>query len=246
MARHKAGLHKEISAIFEGVPVPKDSDAHQPPPGPVSDRNGYVLPKPLSPTPKPQQPTQSPPKAALPKQPKADAAVKTARRVPWQQTWQQVKDKLFTPKQGVSTARQKAMVILVPVLFIVLIFMFSQALSTPSPRTTKPPSFGPTNAVATSVYKIDWQVPAPYPTTLRDPMQVASVTTAAATATAQAEPGGLIIKGIVYSEDNPSAVIGTQIVHEGDMVLGATVTKINEDNVEFEMNDKRWTQKVQR
>ena len=87
--------------------------------------------------------------------------------------------------------------------------------------------------------EIDGQIPASYPTMLRDPMQFGP-----ATAT-QGETGKLIVKGIVYSEDNPSAVIGSQIVHEGDEVSGATVVKINKDSVEFEMNDKRWTQKVQ-
>jgi len=87
--------------------------------------------------------------------------------------------------------------------------------------------------------EIDRQIPVSYPMMLRDPMQFGP-----ATAT-QGETGKLIVKGIVYNEDNPSAVIGTQIVHEGDKVLGATVVKINKDSVEFEMNDKRWTQKVQ-
>jgi hypothetical protein len=72
-------------------------------------------------------------------------------------------------------------------------------------------------------------------------MQFGSVTVG------QAEAGGLIaVKGIVYSKDNPSAVIGSQIVHEGDKVSGATIVKINEKSVDFEMNGKKWTQKVQR
>ena len=54
------------------------------------------------------------------------------------------------------------------------------------------------------------------------------------------------MKGIVYSKDDPSAVIGNRIVHEGDEVLGVTIIKINEKSVEFERNKKRWTQKVQR
>jgi len=249
VAKHNAGLHKEVSAIFGGVPVPKDSGAQQPSPGPGPRHTGSVPSKSpipgsqISPMPKPQRPTQSPPKAALPKQPKADAAIKTARQIAWQQTWQRVKDKLFASKSGLSTTRQKAMVVLVPVLSIALIFVLSRVLGTPSPRTTRAVSFGPTNAVVTSVHEIDWQIPAPYPTTLRDPMQVASATTT--TTTAQIEPGGLIVKGIVYSEDDPSAVIGTKIVHEGDEVSGVTVVKINKDNVEFKMNDRRWTQKVQ-
>jgi type II secretory pathway component PulC len=66
-----------------------------------------------------------------------------------------------------------------------------------------------------------------------------------ATTVDQDEPGGLIVKGIVYSEDSSFAIIGTEIVHEGGTVSGATVVKINPDSVEFEMNGKRWTQKVQ-
>ena len=65
-------------------------------------------------------------------------------------------------------------------------------------------------------------------------------------ATSRAGAGGLIVKGIIYSEDNPSAVVGDQIVHQGDKVLGVVIIKINEDNVEFEVNGKKWTQKVQR
>ncbi|GAI39939.1 unnamed protein product, partial [marine sediment metagenome] len=62
----------------------------------------------------------------------------------------------------------------------------------------------------------------------------------------QTGTSGLIVKGIVYNEDNSSAVIGVQIVHEGDKVSGVTIIKINEKSVDFEMNGKRWTQKVQR
>ena len=130
------------------------------------------------------------------------------------------------------------MVILVPVLLIALIFVFTRVLSSSSPQITKAQSFDQANAAAAS-NKIDWQIPEPYPATLRDPMQFGSVTTT------QDGTGKLIVKGIVYSENNPSAVIGNQIVHEGEKVLGATIVKINKDGVEFEMNGKKWTQKVQ-
>jgi hypothetical protein len=55
-----------------------------------------------------------------------------------------------------------------------------------------------------------------------------------------------VVKGIVYSEDNPCAVVGDRIVSAGDTVGGATVVKINPDSVEFTMGDKNWTQKVER
>ena len=257
MEKRKAGLQKLVSTIFDGVPIPKDNGAQQPSGAPAPERPDYeghpehdkglrapALAKPPAPshltptTPKPQEPVELPPKAAPAKQTKADAAVKTARQIPWQQTLERIRNKLFAPKPGVSNRRQKTMTIMVPVLFIVLIFVFTQVLSTPSHKITKAQGFGPASAVAGS-NKIDWQIPAPYSTTLRDPMQFGSTTT-------QSGTGGLIVKGIVFSKDNPSAVIGDQIVHEGDKVLGATIVKINVDSVDFERNDKKWTQKVQR
>ena len=239
--QRKVGLQKKVSSIFTGVPIPKDNGARQSSGTPAPERPNYAPPSHLAgTTEKPQQPAQPPPKATPAKQPKAHTATKAARQIPWQQTLEKIKTKLFTPKPGVSPAKQKAMVILAPVLFLIMIFAFTRVLSSLSPKTTGARSFGPSKAVAGSNNEIDWQIPEPYPTTLRDPMQFGSVTTA------QGGTGKLIIKGIVYSKNNPSAVIGNQIVHEGEKVFGATVVKINKDSVEFEMNGKRWTQKVQR
>jgi len=260
MGKRSAGLHKRVWAIFDGVPLPKDDGAEQALAAPAPERPDYerhpkrdkehvessAPPKPPAPshltptTPKAQeqQPVQLPPKAAPAKQPAANAAIKSLKQIPWQQKWEQISGKLFAPKQGVSNTKQKATVILVPVLFIVLIFVFSRVLSTSSHKIAKAQNFGPTGTVGGSD-KIDWQIPDPYPTTLRDPMQFGSV------ATAQTGTSRLIVKGIVYSKDNSSAVIGEQIVHEGDEVLGATIVKINEKSIDFEMNGKKWTQKVQ-
>jgi hypothetical protein len=269
MGKRSAGLHKHVSAIFNGVPIPKngtqqpfnapapESPNCQEPPKrneeplefPKRDKEPSkppVPPKPPAPshltptTPKPrqQEPVQLPTKTTPAKQPDIGASIKTLKQIPWQQTLEHIKSKLFATKPGVSDTRQKTMVILVPVLFVVLIFVFIQVLSMPSLPIAKAKSPGLANAIASSD-KIDWQIPQPYPTNLRDPMQFGS-------ATAQAETGGLTVKGIVYSEDDPSAVIGNRIVHEGDEVLGVTIIKINEKSVEFERNKKRWTQKVQR
>jgi len=160
-----------------------------------------------------------------------------------QKMWQQIQGKLFLPKPGISSARQKTMAILIPVLFIVLIFVLVQVFG-PSGRKIKAITKNNTTNIvgAGANSKIDWQIPALYPTTLRDPMQLGS------TATIQAEPGKLIVRSIVYSENRSksSVSIGNQIVHEGETVLGATVVKINKNSVEFEMNGKKWTQQVQR
>lgn len=247
MPERRAGLHREISSIFNGVPIQQDNPAERssgapapesPPAPPRGGSPNYGPPSHLTGTvPKPQQPV---PKAAPARQTKAAAVVITPGPAPWQKMLDKVKSKLFSPKAGVSTTRQKTMAILIPALFIVLIFVLIQVFSTPSQKATGSVSFGPTGAVAGSDKKIEWQIPALWPTVLRDPMRFGSA------ATGEAGASGLIVKGILYSEDNPSAAIGTQIVREGDKVLGATVVKINEDSVEFERDGKSWTQKVQR
>ena len=58
------------------------------------------------------------------------------------------------------------------------------------------------------------------------------------------EEGGLKLTGIAYNRDRPSAVIGTAIVHEGDIISGATVVKISADGVTFEADGRTWMQKV--
>jgi hypothetical protein len=257
MLKYKAGLHKEVSAIFNGVSLPKNDGAQRPSAVPAPAHQDYGAPKPpateppaqkppvpshMTPTkPKPEQlPLQSPPKAAPAKQPKADTAIKAAGQIPWRRILEQIKNKLFATKPGVITTKQKMMVILAPVLFVVLIFVFIRVFSTPSRKITGSGTSGPLMAAAAGPdSKVDWQAPNPYPTTLRDPMQFSS-------ATSQTATGGLIVKGIIYSEDNPSAVIGDQIVHQGDKILDVVITKINENSVEFEANSKKWTQNVQR
>jgi hypothetical protein len=52
------------------------------------------------------------------------------------------------------------------------------------------------------------------------------------------------VNGILYSDDNPTALIGHQVVHEGDAVDGVSVIKVHKDKVEFANNGRRWTQAV--
>lgn len=53
-----------------------------------------------------------------------------------------------------------------------------------------------------------------------------------------------VVTGITYVEEEPSAVVGYDIVHEGDTIHGVKVVKIYRDKVEFEKDGKRWTQEV--
>jgi hypothetical protein len=98
-------------------------------------------------------------------------------------------------------------------------------------------------AVANSASNIAWTPPEPYPANFRDPMQVGS--TGGGGGGSVSGPGGFVVKSIVFSADNPTAVINGQIVQTGKIVNGATVTKINKDSVEFSANGKSWKQQVE-
>ncbi|MHC4507714.1 MAG: hypothetical protein ACYTAO_01980 [Planctomycetota bacterium] len=152
--------------------------------------------------------------------------------------WQQISEKFFAPKPGVSSTRQKAMVILVPVLAIVMIFMFRQVLST-SPRQTQGATEddAPVVAVAAPGHEIDWQIPDPLPATGRDPTKLNEAVVRPGTET-------IDVRDIVYSKDKPSAVINAQIVYVGHKVGDATVVQILRDCVEFEKDGKKWVQKI--
>ena len=52
------------------------------------------------------------------------------------------------------------------------------------------------------------------------------------------------VTGILYSKENPCALINRKLVYEGDTTNGVKVVKIDRCKVEFEKNGKRWTQTV--
>lgn len=52
------------------------------------------------------------------------------------------------------------------------------------------------------------------------------------------------VTGIVFSQDRPSAVVGSQVLYEGDTTQGVTVVRIYRDKVQFEKGGAKWTQAV--
>jgi hypothetical protein len=50
------------------------------------------------------------------------------------------------------------------------------------------------------------------------------------------------VTAIMYSDDKPTAIVGDQLVHDGDIVCGVRVVRIHKDMVEFEKNGKAWSQ----
>jgi hypothetical protein len=141
------------------------------------------------------------------------------------------------------------MVIVVPVLAIVMIFMFRQVLSK-APRQTQGAAqeAAPLVAANPSNNEIDWQIPEPLPATMRDPIKPpdpndrgGDVQNGTATPT---ETTAIDVRDIVFSKDKPSAVINGQIVYVGHKVGDAAIVQIYKDGVEFERNGKRWVEKI--
>jgi hypothetical protein len=162
--------------------------------------------------------------------------------------WQRAKDKLFTPKPGTSSAKQKAAAALIPVLAFIFIFVLRQVFWT-APHIIEGAVENDKPGVATTIStsnEIDWKIPALFPSSLRDPMKLNSSGNEQSGAEEQEKIIEINVNGILHSEDNPSVLIGDRIVHEGEKISGVTIVKINKDSVEFEMNGKKWERKVQR
>jgi len=259
LENNRAGLQKKVSSVFKGVPIPQNNDTQQPLGTPVPDHVNNNPPKPVpsgnqgkqgSLIKKLQQPEETLDKTARAKKPEGVILVETTSP----NLLQQVKGKLFKPRPGSGTTRQKAMIILIPVLSIVMIFMFRQVLFK-APHKTK----GDTKndvlaaAITDSDNEIDWHIPEPLPAMTRDPTTLQDQNntqgeeqneTDVKTKDGKTKDGIISVRAIVFSEDKPSAVIDNKIVYVGDQVNEATVIKINKDSVEFEKDGKAWVHKI--
>lgn len=56
----------------------------------------------------------------------------------------------------------------------------------------------------------------------------------------------VVVTGIMYHAENPSAVVSGRVVREGDMIDGYKVVRIHRDKVQFEKKGKSFTKQVQR
>lgn len=214
MSKYKPGLHKKVSQIFGGVPVPKSNNTTK------------------------QSLTQANKKNV--EKPQLGKVKIASEKSFWKETWRQIENKFFAPKPGVSPTRQKTMTVLIPILFVVLIIVFVKVFGGSPHKTMAAMEDETVSAADTADFKIDWQMPNPYPKTVRDPMKPYSGTNG------RTYSGEIVVTGIVHSRDNPSAVVNGRIVHPGDLLLGTKIVKINEDSVEFEKDGRIWKQQVQR
>jgi len=285
--KNKAGLHKQVSSVFKGVPLPQNNGARQPSDTPAPAQTPAGSPKPASVNQqisksslikklsesedtsdstgksrsantfkKPASTKQVPQSTPVSKPPQVREPLKQVELQPEGSVfieeagdglWQQIKDKLFTPAPGESPTKQKAMVIMIPILAIIMIFAFRQVLSKSPHKTegTEPDDAPVVVSNTNSADEIDWQIPEPIKIVTRDPIQLPTENntqnveenSGQSEATNTENHEVFIIKDIVFSKDRPSAVIGSRIVYEGNEINGMTIMKINRDSIEFETKD---------
>jgi hypothetical protein len=170
---------------------------------------------------------------------------------------QRLRDKLITSGLATGTAKDKVMAVLVPVLAIVMIFMFRQVLSkSPGKAKGATKDDAPVVVAANVGDEVEWKLPEPMPAAMRDPTKLPSPEEAQSetpentqepgrnVATSGTQTTAIRIRGLVYSQDKPSIVVGNEIFHIGDKVNGATIVRINRDSVEFERDGETWVRKV--
>lgn len=240
--KKKSGLHKEISSIFDGVPVPSDRTAPRSQTGPQQGQAGYNSPRP---------PAQAPENPQIPGSYQRSSRPAAANAGAKGGLLQQIAKRLFPSKAGVNQARQKLMLLLVPLLLVVFVIMLGRVVDIPFLATKEPVTSGGAGSTPPVAVRneITWQKPALYPAGLRDPMQLTPemMEKIEVTVVDPKKPivDELAVTGILYSPDNPSAVIGTQIAHVGDIIAGATIVKINKNSVEFKRDGEAWTRTVE-
>ncbi len=142
--------------------------------------------------------------------------------------------------------RQIAMTVLIPVLAVTLVVLVRRPAGGPAAAEAKVPTEVPKTSAATGRIEIDWEIPPVYEFTGRDPMrleappQVQNLQEYEHPATPVPVHESLDLKGVLYSEDRPTAIIGTRVVHEGEQIAGATIIAIERDGVELERDGRRW------
>lgn len=264
----KSGLHKQISSIFDGVPLPsngsflEDAEASNELTGPAMQD---------APEPGDRQETlpQTSGSASL-KRLTADSSESDCDSVPVVQVGRpmplskskavsksgmgpglstQIKKAIFGAHSSLDPRQKKAgmLVGILSLVFGVMMFVSLGGVGKTQAKAANATSGDQmTQAQTTKKAAREWKRPEPLPHDLRNATSPVIMHSDTPQAGQTAGNGTLIVKGIVFSKNKPSAIINNQIMSEGQIFNGVTIIKITKESVEFEANEKRWTQFVQR
>jgi hypothetical protein len=136
---------------------------------------------------------------------------------------------------------------LVGVLALVLVVVVGMALVPPASSKAQEKKSGEEKSgavVKKAADTIAWPVPEPYPTGLRDPMAIVVPPKIEEEPEEKTQQVLFVIRGVVLGENSNTAIVGSEIVSVGDTVQGATVIRIDRNEVEFDKEGQRWVQTV--
>jgi len=267
----KSGLHKQISSIFDGVPVPPNSDLQEntEPSDELAKPQTQDAPKSANRQEAPTAPQTS--GSSLVKRLTANQSdtlerdpipvVQVGRPMPLQKSKAmskstkgpsfviQVKKAVFGSQSSLDP-RQKKTAMLVGILSLIFgVVLFVSLGGVGGTQVAAADTTSGDQTIQTQTAKKtaqEWKSPNPLPQDLRNATSPEMTHSDAQQEGSTAENRELIVKGILFSKNKPSAIINDQILAEGQSFSGIKLLKITKDAVEFEANEKRWTQSVQR
>lgn len=260
--RRKAGLHKRVSSIFEDLHVSGRNDDS--PPRPPKPEIPTEQPSPTKEVKKTEQPPTSPQQpspvkeAVKPVEPPKEHQTQTRHKKTETQTPKPPMQKeVVMPKSSAhrrinESSKQKKYKINYRIVAIsivaICIISVGVAVSTFGMdifRGVLVKENQPQDSMMASgenLTKIDWALPEELPHDMRDIMSI----TRSAAVVYEEEKSEIVVRGILFSKDDPSAIIGLDIVHVGDEIMGAKIAKITRKAVEFEKDGEIWEQAVER
>jgi hypothetical protein len=269
----KSGLHKQISSIFDGVPVPanntltEDSDLSVELTEPTTEHAAEQGSLPATtPPPKPAGPSLAQRMSASPldsdsMEREPIPVLQVGRPMPLSKSKVmsgfklkpglsvQIKKAIFRSNASLDPRQKKAGVLvgILSLVFGVVLFVSLGGVGQ-SQATAADATGGDQAALVQTTQKTaeEWKRPESMPQNLRDGTALSLTRSGTTQTNAIADSGALVVKGIVFSENKPSAIINNQILSEGQLFNGVTIVKITKETVEFKADDKRWTQQVQR
>ena len=234
----KSGLHKRISFIFEGVPIPENTAKE-----PLAVEQGEAADEPVIET---GQEAATPAKVVTRLKPVPKTAFREESSLLKKIKSLNAKKTATRSDANSANHRQKIMTALVGVLSVV--FLAVLAVSFGGVGQIKAATVSAavaSTATAEEKPQIDpesWVIPRPLPEQMRNPLVPSKEAPLAAGG--NITDGPMQITGIVYSETRPSVIIDGEVVLEGQVFKGATVVKVARDAVDFEKDGKRWIQHV--
>jgi len=190
-------------------------------------------------------------------QPKLDAAVNRKIELPnmpardgksiFQRMASGVSERYFKGLDPADLRRQLMAACLIPVLAIGLILLLMKNMATPG-STASPAAvtaLSTTQNIAASSSQVQWQRPDALPESLPDPMGNSTRRRVVGQGELVDAEGQVKVKGLLYSEDRPAALIGTDVYYVGDAIGDIEIVKITRDNIGFKSADGReWQQTV--